>query len=246
MDQLVLQVLPSPPAILMPGMVVRRCRYAFEAGWRLSSATFLAPAGVVLAVPDQIMASVPKRQAEYLAGRFCAADALRELGAATLVSSAPDRSPRWPAGVVGSISHAVDEAMAVVASQRDLFSVGIDIEQMIDPVMLEQIAPTVLAAEEWTCRPALWSPERFVTLAFCVKEALYKAHYPVQGRFFEFLDAQLIAIDADVATLALRPDFRLPNVPDDRYRVHFVFEGTRCMARLALAHTPVGHQAITV
>src|SRR3990167_6768713 len=48
---------------------------------------------------------VAKRQAEYLAGRLCAREALRRLtGIATTPACGEDRAPQWPLGVVGSIT----------------------------------------------------------------------------------------------------------------------------------------------
>jgi enterobactin synthetase component D len=50
--------------------------------------------------------SVAKRQAEYLAGRVCARAALQRLDGRDYVPGThEDRSPVWPAGIHGSITH---------------------------------------------------------------------------------------------------------------------------------------------
>src|SRR5690606_7567998 len=52
------------------------------------------------------LAAVNKRQTEFLAGRLCAHEALRRLlGVPSIPAVAEDRSPCWPSGVVGSITH---------------------------------------------------------------------------------------------------------------------------------------------
>src|SRR5690242_8343874 len=49
--------------------------------------------------------AAPERQLEFRAGRHCARLAMGLLGAAGPVLRAPDRSPVWPSGIVGSIAH---------------------------------------------------------------------------------------------------------------------------------------------
>ncbi|MCV6604473.1 MAG: hypothetical protein OIF34_04145, partial [Porticoccaceae bacterium] len=59
-----------------------------------------------IALPQRVSKAVPKRQAEFLAGRHCAALALKSLGFEnTEVQSGENRIPHWPQGAVGSISH---------------------------------------------------------------------------------------------------------------------------------------------
>ena len=51
--------------------------------------------------------AVPKRVAQFTAGRVCARRALAQLGNTEPVPilMGEDRAPQWPAGYVGSISH---------------------------------------------------------------------------------------------------------------------------------------------
>ena len=54
---------------------------------------------------------VAKRQAEYLAGRLCAREALHQLcGQALVPGRDEDGVPLWPAGTVGSITHGAGRA----------------------------------------------------------------------------------------------------------------------------------------
>src|SRR3979409_1002599 len=57
-------------------------------------------------LPQALRHATQKRQREFLAGRWCAEEALQCLGAgSTHVAMAKDRAPIWPDGVVGSITH---------------------------------------------------------------------------------------------------------------------------------------------
>jgi len=87
---------------------------------------------VSTAVMDQ------KRLLEFAHGRMHARIALARLGSrGAVVSMAPDRSPIWPPGFTGSISHVrADRAngcdgqvMAVVARLSDCAGVGLDLER---------------------------------------------------------------------------------------------------------------------
>jgi 4'-phosphopantetheinyl transferase EntD len=53
---------------------------------------------------------------------------------------AGDRTPVWPDGVVGSITHTGDFAAAAVAWAADIAGLGIDSEQVIDPAAARDIA----------------------------------------------------------------------------------------------------------
>src|SRR6202165_5059978 len=85
-------------------------------------------------LPQALRFATQKRQREFLAGRWCAEQALQRLGAgSTHVAMAADRAPIWPDGVVGSITHTGNFAAAAVAWAADIAGLGIDSEQIIDP-----------------------------------------------------------------------------------------------------------------
>src|SRR5437763_335927 len=69
-----------------------------------------------------IARAVPKRRAEFATGRVCARQALERLGVAVgPLLPHPDRSPAWPPGIVGSISHTDGYcAVAVAEATRAL------------------------------------------------------------------------------------------------------------------------------
>ena len=71
-----------------------------------------------------------KRVREFTAGRVCARRLLEAYGVEdfALLSDA-DRVPRWPPGLVGSITHKADLCAVVVAERDSVAAVGIDVER---------------------------------------------------------------------------------------------------------------------
>jgi 4'-phosphopantetheinyl transferase EntD len=85
-------------------------------------------------LPQALRHAIQKRQREFLAGRWCAKQALQCLGAgSTDVAMAEDRAPIWPDGVVGSITHTGDFAAAAVAWAADIAALGIDSNRSSTP-----------------------------------------------------------------------------------------------------------------
>jgi 4'-phosphopantetheinyl transferase EntD len=141
--------------------------------------------------------SVPKRRAEFGMARVCARRALARLGVAP-VALVPeqDRAPRWPAGIVGSITHTQSYCAAVVARRSELQSVGIDAEQ--DRLLGEEIMHMVCTKEEQAVVTA-----RDAVVYFSAKEAFYKCQYPLTKQFLDFQDVTL-ALDWSRGTFRAR------------------------------------------
>lgn len=143
---------------------------------------------------------VSKRQAEFLAGRLCARQALQGLtGEPAVPAVAADRSPCWPAGVVGSITHGAGWAGVVVARSHDWRGLGLDVEKCLASERADRLAGEILTGDELQGYAALSDAARAhrVTLTFSLKESLFKALYPLVGQRFYFQDAELVASDAD-------------------------------------------------
>jgi 4'-phosphopantetheinyl transferase EntD len=150
--------------------------------------------------PDQLLPEeragrehwIAKRQREFAAGRQCARQALQRLGAAhgPLVPRA-DRSPAWPDGFVGSITHCTGFAAAAAASGDRLLSVGLDAEpcESVDETLWSRI----LTAREksWIEEQPIETRRGWATLVFSAKEAFYKCQYPVTARWLEFAEADI-------------------------------------------------------
>ena len=147
--------------------------------------------------------AVPKRWAEFATARGCAHRALAQLGLAPgPVAVGAKGEPLWPAGVAGSITHCRGYRGAVVARASELASVGIDAEPH-EPLPAGLIGDLASAAERAlleelaAAEPAVhWD-----RLLFCAKESVYKAWYPLTGRWLGFEDARL-TIDPGQGTFA--------------------------------------------
>ena len=143
---------------------------------------------------------VAKRQAEYLAGRLCAREALlRVTGTAAVPASGEDRAPQWPVGMVGSITHGSGWAGAVVGKSTDWSGLGLDIEQIMPASRAERLAGEILTPAELFRLEALPSEQRAqrISLTFSLKESLFKALYPQVLQHFYFQDAELLSVDVD-------------------------------------------------
>jgi len=141
--------------------------------------------------PDEFTAvarAVPKRQAEFAAGRRAARAALEALGRpGTALPMGEDRAPLWPEGMRGAITHGVGLALAAVLSNGD--SPGIDLTEakalpgdtrrVILPHSLERGLDPLAGR-----------------VGFSAKESLFKALYPFVGSYFGF-DAACVLPDLE-------------------------------------------------
>jgi 4'-phosphopantetheinyl transferase EntD len=133
--------------------------------------------------------SVPKRAAEFAAGRLCARRALGEFGIHDFAVRVGDnREPLWPPRMIGSITHTTGLCVAVVAEQGDLAAVGLDSEVVGE--VPEEIWPTVCIPDELAWLASLPGAMRTVgvTLLFAAKEAFYKCQYPLVREWLDFHD----------------------------------------------------------
>ena len=162
---------------------------------------------------DYLAAGVPpvrgvaKRQAEHLAGRLCAREALyRVTGVASVPAVGEDRAPQWPAQVCGSITHGQGWAAAIVAPTRDWRGLGLDVERLLSSERAERLMGEILTADEQV-RIADLSPEQRawrISLTFSLKESLFKALYPLVLTRFYFQDAELLDLDTEQGSARLR------------------------------------------
>jgi 4'-phosphopantetheinyl transferase EntD len=154
---------------------------------------------LLAAEQDLVARAVPGRVREVTYARSCARRALAELGIAeTPIGRGPRGEPRWPAGVVGSITHTKGYYAAAVAPASLVRSIGIDAEvhdRLPDGVLGHIAFDAELA---WLDRlgtgPICWD-----RLLFSAKESVYKAWFPLTGRWLGFEDA-LLTVDPATRT----------------------------------------------
>lgn len=99
--------------------------------------------------------------------------------------------PLWPPGVVGSISHSENHAVAGLASSDFFAGLGIDIEPAA-PLPVEILNFVALPHE----REFIDCNSIQGRVLFCAKEAAYKAVHPIDGHFLEMHD---IAVDPSLS-----------------------------------------------
>ncbi|WP_208933319.1 4'-phosphopantetheinyl transferase superfamily protein [Rheinheimera sp. F8] len=189
-------------------------------GWHLCNAGF-APllarvdlhqlaADNAIAWPAQIAQAVPKRQAEYLAARLLLRRLQHQLGLTPAqILPGADRSPCWPAGQQGSVSHSGDLVLAGLGSHTGR-RLGVDLEQWLTSAQYQELAPAILSADEqqWCQREnSNMTLAQQLTLIFAAKEALYKALYPDCRQIMEFSAARVMAITASQILLQLTQDW---------------------------------------
>lgn len=150
--------------------------------------------------PKNLRKAAVKRRAEFLAGRVCAQQALLCLtGTPHMPSQGEDRMPIWPLGFIGSISHTKGLAAAVVARRTDYRSLGMDLERPLgDDECTNEMMCSIQTPAEMKRLATLHTLTRgeALTLAFSVKESVFKALYPLVHTFFDFKDVELTKWDA--------------------------------------------------
>jgi enterobactin synthetase component D len=154
--------------------------------------------GSIIEAPTLSERAVPKRRAEFLAGRWAARQALRTLGVEGAPSAHEDGSPHWPPEVAGSISHGAGRALCAVARLADVRGLGIDVERLMGEATKVELMARICSDEErLTLAREVPAPEaQRVTFAFSAKESLYKCLYPLVRRFMDFSAARVVGAAA--------------------------------------------------
>jgi 4'-phosphopantetheinyl transferase EntD len=163
---------------------------------------------------DLIAGAVEVRRREFVTARRCAREALEKLGYPVgPIRTGLCREPRWPAGVVGSITHCAGYRAAAICQDMELASLGIDAEPhgplpdgVLESVVVEgdQTLIACLARAD----PAIcWD-----RLLFSAKESIYKAWYPLTHRWLGFEDVHL---SIDSAAGAFTGHLRVPGRRQD-------------------------------
>ena len=156
--------------------------------------------------PKALSKAVNKRQSEYLAGRYVAHYALSKLGIDVYdIPSRKDRSPTWPKGVSGSITHTNKKAICAVGYSNQCELLGLDCEFWIEPHTENGIKHLIINEKEQFVLSTLdWTNEQSLTLAFSAKESLFKALYPKVQKYFNFNDARITSISLEDNTFTIQ------------------------------------------
>lgn len=126
-----------------------------------------------------------KRRREFLTGRLYAEFALNRLRCAKPgIGLNPDRSPVWPPGFCGSISHSDNLCAVVAARTARVQAIGLDLERTGS--LSPDLADVVCHLDD-----KLNGSDP--TLIFAAKEAFYKLWSPMTGVFLDFADVGIVA-----------------------------------------------------
>ena len=149
--------------------------------------------------------AVERRRREFTTGRACARAALARLGQPPVAILPGERgSPGWPPGFVGSITHCAGYRAAAVGKAAEVLAIGLDAEpdQPLPDGVLGVIS---LQAERASLLDLARSAPgtNWDRLLFCAKESVYKAWFPLTGRWLGFEQAH-ITLDPAGGTFTAR------------------------------------------
>jgi 4'-phosphopantetheinyl transferase EntD len=159
--------------------------------------------------------AVDARRRAFTTARTCARRALAGLGIEpTAIPRGERGAPRWPAGVVGSITHCEGYRAAAVARRANLLCIGIDAEP--NAGLSDGVLAAIASNEERLALARLAREDARVgwgRLLFSAKESVYKAWYPLTGRWLGFKDA-VVTFDLERGRFHARLLVRGPSLPD--------------------------------
>jgi len=142
-------------------------------------------------------ASVEKVRRQSGAARIVARQLMAQMGQEPhAILKGPSGAPIWPSGLVGSLAHTAQIAVAALARRADFSSIGVDVEpaEPLEPELLDLVA----TASE---RQAIANDPLGGRLLFTIKEAVYKAVNPLDGVFLEHHD---VKVNLAAGTAAVR------------------------------------------
>jgi 4'-phosphopantetheinyl transferase EntD len=152
------------------------------------------PDAVLFPEEEAVIArAVDKRRREFTAARACARAALARLGQpAVAILPGARGAPQWPLGIVGSMTHCAGYRAAAVARAGDVIALGLDAEP--DESLPDGVLQAISLDEERAGLRALAcaSPAPcWDRLLFSAKESVYKAWFPLTGRWLGFEEAAI-------------------------------------------------------
>jgi 4'-phosphopantetheinyl transferase EntD len=164
------------------------------------------------------------RQREFVAGRFCAREALFRSGIrARAILSDEDGLPIWPAGGIAVISHSRGYCASVSGLRSKFSALGLDLEMTnrLSPSAIERIVHPI--EQEY-----VQSDQRLASFIFCAKETFFKAQYPLWKTHANFKDVAFAADFGNGEARIVQIDDRFPEelvslAPNMQFR--FVFLG---------------------
>ncbi|MCC5475384.1 4'-phosphopantetheinyl transferase [Streptomyces sp. NPDC059680] len=172
--------------------------------------------------------ALTKRRREFAAARGCARLAMEKLGVpAQSVLRGERGAPRWPDGLIGSMTHCDGYCAAALARAGDLASLGIDAEPhgaLPDGVGEAVFLPA--EAERLAGLHGQWSDVHWDRILFSAKESVYKAWFPLTRTWLDFSEADMTleSSPGDESRGTLRAELLVPGPRVGGRRIQ-VFDG---------------------
>ena len=146
----------------------------------VGGATVSDDSGLIGPEKDAVLRAIPKRRAEFAAGRLAARSAMQMAGFSPVaIPQEQTRAPLWPCGLVGSITHDAGLALAALASNDVISRLGIDLAEASD--FPEHLRPRVLKTPAELTQSGLEA-----RVSFSAKECVFKALFQDVGQYFGF------------------------------------------------------------
>lgn len=140
-------------------------------------------------------ASSKKRRTEFLLGRQAARRCLQQLNfpGNPELRKGEQGEPLWPDGFSGSITHSGSLVLACATKREDYKAIALDIEDR-GKIRSLNIAKQICRKEELSWIDSIDGDKDKQTALislFSAKETIYKAYFPICGRFFGFQSVTL-------------------------------------------------------
>lgn len=143
-----------------------------------------------------------KRRREFASGRNCARVALQCLGLPpTAIGVGDHREPQFPKGISGSITHTLEYCAAAAIRKGSVLSIGIDAE--FNQPLSQSVIDLILTPEERQIADPHGSACNLDALIFSIKEAFFKAFFPICRQYLDFADA-VVTVFPDDRTFRLQ------------------------------------------
>ncbi|MET7461271.1 4'-phosphopantetheinyl transferase superfamily protein [Nonomuraea sp. NPDC005501] len=138
---------------------------------------------------ELVRRAADKRRREFTTGRHCARKAMERLGLRPVpVLSGSHGEPCWPHGITGSITHCAGYRAAAVGAYPALIGIDAEPDAPLPPGVLEAVS--VPKERDMVRRLGERHPgTAWDRLLFSTKESVYKAWFPLAGRWLDFQDA---------------------------------------------------------
>ncbi len=144
-----------------------------------------------------VASAIESRQREFSTGRVLARRLLRQMNVADFeLLRDEDRVPKWPVGIVGSISHTGNLCAVAIAPESEYRGIGLDVEpdRPVGPGIEGRVCTPLEVA--WLETGPTADRGQRCRMIFSIKEAVYKAFYPRLRESWGFRD---VSVELDLA-----------------------------------------------